>query len=75
MSISASCLFGNLEYRSIDEMLASQLALSASRDIIARFGGDPSYQLPPAFFDDFVRVLPSPQCLKLPLAAVNLQYQ
>lgn len=75
MSISASCLFGSLMYKSVHEMLASQLALNASRDIIARFGGDPSYQLSPAFFDDFVRVLPSPQCLRLPFAAANLQYQ
>lgn len=29
---------------------------TALRDIIARFGTDPSYQLPKAFFDDFVTV-------------------
>ena len=26
------------------------------RDIIARFGADPTYKLPQEFFDDFVRV-------------------
>lgn len=26
------------------------------RDIIARFGQDPSYRLPPTFFDDFITV-------------------
>lgn len=26
------------------------------RDIIARFGQDPSYRLPPAFFNDFITV-------------------
>lgn len=26
------------------------------RDIIARFGQDPSYRLPPAFYDDFITV-------------------
>ncbi|KAL4443623.1 hypothetical protein ABPG75_011360 [Micractinium tetrahymenae] len=31
-------------------------AVDLAWDIIARFGGDPSYQLPRAFFDDFVTV-------------------
>jgi uncharacterized ferritin-like protein (DUF455 family) len=31
-------------------------AVDLSWDIIARFGSDPSYQLPKAFFDDFVQV-------------------
>jgi hypothetical protein len=56
MSMSASRSFGKLRYRFGDAKVASQMALCASRDIIARFGRDPSYQLPPAFFDDFVRV-------------------
>jgi uncharacterized ferritin-like protein (DUF455 family) len=31
-------------------------AVDLSWDIIARFGSDPSYQLPREFFDDFVQV-------------------
>ncbi|PSC71386.1 hypothetical protein C2E20_5254 [Micractinium conductrix] len=31
-------------------------AIDLSWDVIARFGGDPSYRLPRQFFDDFVRV-------------------
>ena len=32
------------------------MAVDLAWDIIARFGGDPSYRLPRAFFDDFVAV-------------------
>lgn len=31
-------------------------AVPPRRDIIARFGGDPTYQLPWQFYDDFVTV-------------------
>ena len=34
-------------------------AIDLAWDIIARFGGDPSYRLPRQFFDDFVTVRPA----------------
>ena len=50
-------------------------AIDLSWDVIARFGGDPSYRLPRQFFDDFVRVslpctLPRPQACRVASRAV-----
>jgi hypothetical protein len=38
-------------------------AVDLSWDIIVRFGTDPTYQLPKAFYDDFVQVRPTHSCV------------
>ncbi len=54
--LSTPCLCNALPYLVSSLVHIENWAIDLSWDIIARFGSNPTYNLPKEFFDDFVQV-------------------